>query len=127
LIYVDSSVLLARLLSEDRAPSDALFDGDVVASRLVEYEVWNRMHVRMPGQADNAVVALLAQVELVEMTPDILERALEPFPVHVRTLDALHLATMVHLVARRQTVELASYDRRLLAAAEALAIPAYAL
>jgi len=50
-------------------------------------------------------------------------RALEPFPAPVRTLDALHLASIEFLRSRRQTVELLSYDERLIAAARALRIP----
>jgi hypothetical protein len=41
----------------------------------------------------------------------------------VRTLDALHLASITFLLGRGQTVELASYDDRLVAAARALAVP----
>jgi predicted nucleic acid-binding protein len=43
--------------------------------------------------------------------------------VPVRTLDALHLATMDFLRAHGQALELASYDERLLAGARALQIP----
>lgn len=46
----------------------------------------------------------------------------EPFPAAVRTLDDLHLASIEFLRARGQTVELATYDQRLLAAARALGI-----
>ena len=52
-------------------------------------------------------------------------RALEPFPTPVRTLDALRLAAIEFLRSRRQTVELFSYDERLVAAAHALRIPLY--
>jgi hypothetical protein len=55
----------------------------------------------------------------------VLARALEPFPVPVRTLDALHLSTLLFLQSQRQPVELATYDERLAAAAAALGIPAY--
>ncbi len=48
---------------------------------------------------------------------------MEPFPIAVRTLDALHLATMDFLRGRSEAIELASYDNRLLAAAAALGIP----
>jgi hypothetical protein len=54
------------------------------------------------------------------MAPPVLARALEPFPTPVRTLDALHLASMEFLRANGQTVQLASYDRRLLAAARGM-------
>jgi hypothetical protein len=54
-------------------------------------------------------------------------RALEPFPRPVRTLDALHLASIEFLRAQGQAPKLASYDARLVAAARALKIPVYDL
>jgi hypothetical protein len=57
----------------------------------------------------------------------VLGRALEPFSVPVRTLDALHLASIEFLRGSSQTVELASYDDRLLGAARALGMPVLAL
>jgi hypothetical protein len=56
------------------------------------------------------------------MLPSVLERALEPFPTPLRTLDALHLATVEFLRRDGADVELASYDTRLVAAARALNI-----
>jgi hypothetical protein len=120
-IYLDTSVALAHLLAEDRAPPAAFWEQPLIASRLLEYEVWTRIHARKLGRShgDDAR-ALLARVAMIELAPAVLARALEPFPVPVRTLDALHLASMEFLRARNQTVELASYDERLLAAASAL-------
>ena len=69
----------------------------------------------------------MGRVALVELAPPVLARALEPFPSPVRTLDALHLASMEFLRAHGQIVNLASYDDRLLAAARALKIPLYKL
>jgi hypothetical protein len=66
-------------------------------------------------------------VALLELAPPVLARATEPFPTPVRTLDALHLASLEFLRVRRQTVALASYDERLLRTAEALEIPLYEL
>jgi hypothetical protein len=63
-------------------------------------------------------------VALLEMTPQVLARATEPFPVPVRTLDALHLASMLYLRDRGEPVRLASYDVRLVAAARAVDIEA---
>jgi hypothetical protein len=57
------------------------------------------------------------------MTPAVLARALEPWPVSLRTLDALHLASIEFLRSHRQDVTLASYDGRIIAAAQRLAIP----
>ena len=70
---------------------------------------------------------LLERIAFLEMLPNVLARALEPFPAPVRTLDALHLASIEFLRARGQSVELASYDDRLIAAARSLGIPIAAL
>jgi len=60
---------------------------------------------------------LLARLAMVELSPVVLARATEPFPAPVRTLDALHLASADFLRAQKQTVEIASYDSRLVLAA----------
>lgn len=128
MIYLDSSVALAQLLAEDRVPPETLWQQPLVASRLLEYEVWNRLHARGLGRSHGEEArALIGRVALVELAPAVLGRALESFPVPVRTLDALHLASVEFLRGRGQTVELASYDDRFLAAARALGIPLLAL
>ena len=70
---------------------------------------------------------MLGGVELIELTESVLARAVEPFPVAVRTLDALHLATADFLRKNGERIELASFDNRLLAAARVLGIAAAAL
>lgn len=128
MIYLDTSVALAQLLTEDRQPPDNLWRESLISSRLLEYEVWIRIHARKLGQSHgDEVRALLARLALVELAPLVLARALEPFPSPVRTLDALHLATMEFLRRQGQVVTLASYDERLVAAAQRLKIPAYEL
>ena len=126
MIYLDTSVALAHVLSEDRAPPDALWQETLVASRLLEYEMWNRINARgLSRSHGDEVRALIGRVGLIELAPPVLARALEPFPLPVRTLDALHLASIEFLRARRQAPSLASYDERLIAAARALGIPLY--
>jgi hypothetical protein len=61
-------------------------------------------------------------VALVELAVPVLERAIEPFPLPVRTLDALHLATMLFLQGQDQTIALATYDDRLQQGAVALGV-----
>jgi hypothetical protein len=123
-IYVDSSIALARLLFEPRAPSVEFWQAPLISSRLLEYEVWNRVHAYgLTASHAEAAGALLVGIELLEMDKRVLARALEPWPIPVRTLDGLHLATLDSV--RRdagETVELASYDGRMLAAARALGI-----
>ena len=123
MIYVDSSVLLADLFAEPRSPPDALWDEDLVSSRLLTYEVCTRINAYglMISHSSRAR-ALLARVNLTEMSDAALARALEPFSVAVRTFDALHLATMEFLRNHGESVMLASYDNRLLTAAQALGI-----
>ncbi len=72
----------------------------------------------------DAVREILARVSLVELVPSVLARALEPFPVPVRTLDALHLATAHHLAAAHQRGAIATFDDRMRRAAEALGLQA---
>lgn len=124
MIYVDTSVVLAHLLAEDRKPADSLWSGPLVSSRLLTYECWTRLHAegKTESHADR-LREILGRLALVELTPPVLARALEPFPVHVRTLDALHLASLDHLRTSGQDVTLATYDARLAGAARALGIP----
>lgn len=122
-IYLDSSVALAQLLSEERSPPDALWLEPVTSSRLLEYEILNRIHAYgLTRSHTQEARALIEGVTLMDLAPAILARGLEPFPVPVRTLDALHLATIEFIRSRGQPVRLASYDQRLLAGARALGI-----
>jgi hypothetical protein len=128
MIYLDSSVALAHLLAEDRTPPDSLWREPLIASRLLEYELWNRIHARGLSRSHGEDArALIGHVALIELAPPVLARALEPFPIPLRTLDALHLASLEFLRDRGLTVELASYDEGMLAAARALRIPLFAL
>jgi hypothetical protein len=126
--YIDSSVALAQLFVEDRRPPEGLWDESLTASRLLVYEVWNRVHSRrLDPSHEEMVRAMLDAVTFIELTPIVLARALEPFPRPVRTLDGLHLATIEFLRGQGQAVELASYDVRLVDGARALGIPICAL
>lgn len=111
-------------MAEDRIPPQSIWGQPLISSRLLEYELWNRIHARPLGRTHgDEVRALIGRVALIELAPAVLARALEPFLLPVRTLDALHLASIDFMLTRRQTVELASYDERLRAGARALNIP----
>jgi predicted nucleic acid-binding protein len=126
LIYLDTSVALAHLLAEDRSPPEELWREQLIASRLLEYEMWTRIHARKLGASHgNEVRSLLSRVAIVELSPIVLARALDAFPHPVRTLDALHLASMDFLRRQGQVVILASYDERLIEAARALQFKMY--
>ena len=123
MIYLDSSVILARLFAEAASPTEQFWAQRFTSSRLLDYEVMNRVNLRagIAGLADNAR-AIIDRVELVDLSPIVLDRALAPYPVAVKTLDGLHLATMHHLRANGQSFRLASYDKRLIAAANAIGV-----
>ncbi|MBX3166951.1 MAG: PIN domain-containing protein [Candidatus Eremiobacteraeota bacterium] len=121
MIYLDTSVALAHLLAENRRPPLSLWNETLVSSRLLEYELWTRIHARgLEASHGEATRQLVARVALVEMVGPVLSRALQPFPLPVRTLDGLHLATMDFLHRQGQVIELASYDDRLAEAARAI-------
>jgi predicted nucleic acid-binding protein len=127
-IYVDSSVVLADLFAERQSPPEMLWDEDLASSKLLVYEVWNRINAnRLVISRGDRARALLARVNLTEMSAAALARALAPFPVGVRTLDALHLATMDFIREGGASVQLASYDHRLITAAQALGVTPAAL
>ncbi len=124
MIYLDTSVALAHLLAEDRRPADSLWRETIVSSRLLEYEMWTRLHARQLAHSHGeALRALLGRVALVELARPVLARAIEAFPMPVRTLDALHLASIEFLRGQGQAVALASYDARLTAVARELGVP----
>lgn len=124
MIYVDTSVLLAQLLAEDRRPPRAFWDHALLSSRLAEYELWTRIHSRrLTRSHGEAAREILCRISFVELSPLALGRALEPFPAPVRTLDALHLASLASLRAQRLQLTLATYDERMATVARAMEIP----
>jgi predicted nucleic acid-binding protein len=128
MIYVDTSVVLAHLLAEDRQPPETMWSETLISSRLLEYEVWVRLHARGLGRSHGDLAReVLGRFAYLELAPLVLAPATESFAVPVRTLDALHLASIEFLRARSQAVLLATYDERLGRGAQRLGIPAYAL
>ena len=123
MIYVDTSVALAQLLAEDQRPPAWLWGETLVASRLLEYELWARLNARKLAKSHaEAAHGFVGRLAILELSPAVLTRALEPFPKPVRTLDALHLASLDYLRRSGQPIDLASYDRRMRTAAEAMGI-----
>lgn len=119
--YVDTSVVLAALFAEDRRPPAAFWAQHLVASRLLEYETWVRVHAAAASPAlIEAARLVTGSVGLVEMTPQVLSRAVEPFPARLRTLDVLHLATADYLREQGMRLRFATYDSRLRDAANTL-------
>ena len=128
MIYVDTSVVLAQLLAEDRRPPARLWNETLVASRLMEYEIWTRLHARQLAESHGEAARLLiGRIALLELSSPVLVRALDAFPTSVRTLDALHLASCEYLRNQGQLITLASYDGRMTTLARAMDIPIFDL
>jgi predicted nucleic acid-binding protein len=124
MIYLDTSVALAHLFAEDRRPPPELWTEELVSSRLLEYELWNRIHARDLARSHGDLARLLlSRLAWLELRPVVLERALQPFPVPVRTLDALHLSSVSFLRERGKDLTLATYDERMAGVAQAMGIP----
>jgi hypothetical protein len=127
-IYLDTSVALAHLLAEDRRPPEAIWSQVLVSSRLLEYEIWTRIHTRrLAATHTDAVQSLIGRVAFLELIGDVLGRVRSSFPTPARTLDALHLASLWFLREQGQNVVLATYDGRMRAAATKLGFQLYPL
>lgn len=116
MIYIDTSVVLAHLLSETERPPNSLWSNLLVSSRLLEYELWTRLN-QLGNVATAEAEQALARISFIELNPLVLRRALKPFPIPVRALDALHLASLVFWQERFPNVALATYDRHMREAA----------
>jgi predicted nucleic acid-binding protein len=119
-LYLDSSALVKRVISETE--SDALVaylaDGDRVlaTSSIAMVEVRRATAVANPAPEVQAETdRMLESCLLVEVTDSLLREAARLTSLAVRTLDAIHLASALHIGA----VEMVVYDRRLGDAARA--------
>ncbi len=121
-LYLDTSA--AAKLLVDEAESEALAayldgiggDEDLVSSALLETEL-RRLAVRL-ALDQSAVSDLLARVELVDPPRSLFHEAGLLPGAHLRSLDALHLATALRVDADT----LVAYDARLLDAARSVGL-----
>ncbi len=100
--YVDASVLLRVALAQPDVLPEWSRIKQGVASALVMTESLRTLdRLRLRANLDDAEVAmrratilgLIASLELVEVDTVILDRAAQPMPTVLGTLDAIHLAT----------------------------------
>ena len=131
--YLDSSVLLRHILLGEESIGYALAYPRVVSSELIEIECRRVLHrCRLAGEFDDEALAVarerldavLAGIDLLELSAQIKQRAMDPFPVHVRTLDALHIATVLAVAADGGGTALFSHDKGMNVCARSLGITA---
>jgi predicted nucleic acid-binding protein len=121
--YVDTSAVL-RVLFSGAGQAVALVAGDrVIASHLLEVEAFRAVdRERLLGNLDDEQTArkrkelmeLLAMLDLVPIDGQVIERAKSSFAVHVRALDAIHVATaeIVSNEANGELLEFWTHDNR---------------
>ena len=100
--YVDASVLLRVALAQPDALPEWSRIREGVASALVLTESLRtldrlrlRAHLADPEVAKRraTILALVASLEVVDVDATVLDRAAQPMPTELGTLDAIHLAT----------------------------------
>jgi predicted nucleic acid-binding protein len=129
ILYVDSSVILRRILGQSGALEGWEDYEGLVASALAEVECLRTLdRLRVLDRLDDGQVVawragvfeLLHAAEIFDVTRVILRRAAQPMATTLGTLDAIHLATAL-LWRERHSDELAmaTHDHALGAAARA--------
>jgi predicted nucleic acid-binding protein len=121
--YIESSALVAAFLENDRTAQRAIrAPGRRITSALTVAEAQRavrrgRQTGRLTAEDERAIIRGLEtfarRCELVAVSDDVLRRAGRPFPLEpVRTLDAVHLATIELLGEAPPLVTVATRDRR---------------
>lgn len=126
---MDSSVLLRVVLGERHRLRVWGRITNAVSSELIRLECLrtiDRARLRL-GLADQMVAerrgSVLEAIEgfsLVPVVPRVLERAAEPFPTMVGSLDAIHLASALLVRDQFEDLSLATHDDELALAARAV-------
>lgn len=127
--YVDSSVVLRAVLGQRGALAGSDEPGHSITSALTRVEclrTLDRLRLEENLSDDEivrrreAVFRLLGSLVLVDVTPPVLERAAQPLPTVLGTLDAIHLTTaLLWQEVEAEPVSFATHDLALARAARA--------
>ena len=102
--YVDASVILRLAFGQPNALAEWSKVQRGVASALVTTESLrslDRLRLRAKLSDEEvatrraAILSLIASLEVVELDAAVLDRASQPMPTELGTLDAIHLATAI--------------------------------
>lgn len=129
--YMESSALVAALLEHDTAAMGPVPAGTRIVTSAVTLAEAGRAVIRaratgrLTATQEQAAGRALQTFErrcfIVGIDRDVLARAARPFPVEpVRTLDAIHLATLERLGEAPQLVTVVTRDARVRDNARAL-------
>ncbi len=118
MIYLDSAAVIKLIRVEDETPElvgylNARGDERLVASALIEVEVPRALRRSVPAVL-GAVAATIARIDRVEIDSSVRATAAAYTDPHLRSLDAIHLATADHLLASGKRLSaFVTYDKRL--------------
>jgi predicted nucleic acid-binding protein len=127
-VYVDSSVLLRVVLGERGRLRVWSRITTPISSDLITLECLrtiDRARIRMylgdeeVARRRAAILEAIESFTLVPITRAVLDRAADPFPTALGSLDALHLASALLARGRVEDLSLATHDRELALAARA--------
>lgn len=129
--YIETSALLAARVERDAAAVLAVRgEGQRVMSALTAAEAarqfvragaMGQLSTRQVRSAMTWLRRYEARCHVVPITPDILARLRRPFPIEpIRTLDAIHLATIEALDEDPLNVAVVTRDRRIAENARAM-------
>lgn len=131
--YVDASVLLRVALRQPDALNEWRQIQQGVSSALVLTEslrTLDRLRLRASltdaqvASRRGTILALIGSLELVEIDAIVLERAAQPMPTELGTLDAIHLATaLLWKEMMKVNLVMATHDGALALGAEAHGLP----
>jgi uncharacterized protein len=127
-IYLDSAAIIKLIRPELETADLHAWLGNhstepLVSSTLAEIEVPRALRRADPGRLA-AAPTLLAKINKVEIDSVVRGTAAAYQDAHLRSLDAIHLATAHSLALEGEPlVALVTYDKRLLAAAAAIGLP----
>jgi uncharacterized protein len=131
--YVDASVLLRVALRQPDALGEWREIQQGVSSALVMTEslrTLDRLRLRanltdvQVASRRATILALVGSLELVEIDANVLERAAQPMPTELGTLDAIHLATALLWKEMTQLdLVMATHDGALALGAQAHGLP----
>ena len=118
MIYLDSAAVIKLIREEDETAElvdylNARGGQRLVASALIEVEVPRALRRSEPAVL-GAVAATIARIDRVEIDNAVRATADAYTDPHLRSLDAIHLATADHLLASGKHLSaFVTYDKRL--------------
>jgi predicted nucleic acid-binding protein len=131
--YVDASVLLRVAFGQPDALPQWREIQRGVASALVTTESLRtldrvRLRAGLPdaeiASRRSTILAIVASLELVDVDAAVLDRAAQPMPTELGTLDAIHLATaLLWKEMTRADLVMATHDGALALGAQAHGLP----